>query len=132
LQEDALQAVYSLRKEIYSLNDPELLASWRSLLTSDHFYYMCTKYAADGDVHKYFNPYRNPYEAYINYQNIISDFSLVLAERKKQLLATSVIPPIQHQIKHLGFFAATLKNIKRKIRKHIRKYYGSSEDYVVE
>ena len=44
------------------------------LQTSDHFYYMCTKYATDGDVHKYFNPYHNPYDAYINYQNILTDF----------------------------------------------------------
>ena len=35
---------------------------------------MCTKYASDGDVHKYFNPYHNPYDAYINYQNILHDF----------------------------------------------------------
>jgi len=62
-----------------------MLATWRSFLTSDHFYYMCTKYAADGDVHKYFNPYNNPYEAYINYQNIICDFALDVAAKKKQL-----------------------------------------------
>lgn len=85
LQDDALQAVYSLARDVYALGDPELLKTWRSLLTSDHFYYMCTKYAADGDVHKYFNPYHNPYEAYINYQNIIGDFSLELAHKKKQL-----------------------------------------------
>lgn len=89
LQEDALQAVYGLAKDVYALNNPELLEVWRSLLTSDHFYYMCTKYAADGDVHKYFNPYHNPYEAYINYQNIISDFALDLTQRKKQLAETT-------------------------------------------
>ncbi|MDR1057103.1 MAG: glycoside hydrolase family 57 protein [Coxiellaceae bacterium] len=83
LQEDALQAIYGLAGDIYALNDPELLNVWRPLLTSDHFYYMCTKYAADGDVHKYFNPYHNPYEAYINYQNIVSDLALELAARKK-------------------------------------------------
>ena len=84
LQEDALQSVYALAKDVYALNDPEMLDVWRSLLTSDHFYYMCTKYAADGDVHKYFNPYRNPYEAYINYQNIVSDLTLELAHKKQQ------------------------------------------------
>jgi alpha-amylase len=36
---------------------------------------MCTKWFADGDVHKYFNPYESPYEAYINYQNVLKDFS---------------------------------------------------------
>lgn len=84
LQEDALQSIYALAKDVYELQDPVILDTWRSLLTSDHFYYMCTKYAADGDVHKYFSPYRNPYEAYINYQNIVSDLILDLAQKKKQ------------------------------------------------
>ena len=82
LQEDALHAIYALEQDLRALHNPKILATWRSLLTSDHFYYMCTKYAADGDVHKYFNPYRNPYEAYINYQNIICDFALELATEK--------------------------------------------------
>jgi alpha-amylase len=50
-----------------------LLDSWRKLMTSDHFYYMCTKWFADGDVHKYFNCYESPYDAFINYMNILSD-----------------------------------------------------------
>ena len=41
---------------------------------SDHFYYMCTKFFSDGAVHKYFNPYDTPYEAFINYMNVLSDF----------------------------------------------------------
>ncbi len=52
---------------------PELLHVWRLLQTSDHFYYMCTKWFADGDVHKYFNPYNSPYDAFINYMNILQD-----------------------------------------------------------
>jgi len=50
-----------------------LLADWRKLTTSDHFYYMCTKYFADGDVHKYFNPYESPYDAYINFMNVLDN-----------------------------------------------------------
>ena len=34
---------------------------------------MCTKWFADGDVHKYFNPYESPYDAYINYMNILDN-----------------------------------------------------------
>lgn len=84
LQEDALQAVYALEKDVYATDDVALISTWQSLLTSDHFYYMCTKYSADGDVHKYFNPYHNPYEAYINYQNIVSDFSMVVAAKNQE------------------------------------------------
>jgi alpha-amylase len=53
----------------------QLLETWRRLLTSDHFYYMCTKYFADGDVHKYFNPYDSPYDAHIIYMNVMADLS---------------------------------------------------------
>jgi alpha-amylase len=81
LQDDALHAVYSMEKKVLASHDDNLIKTWRSLLTSDHFYYMCTKYSADGDVHKYFNPYRNPYDAYINYQNVLADFALVLEQQ---------------------------------------------------
>ncbi|MEO0715953.1 MAG: hypothetical protein AAFY58_03075, partial [Planctomycetota bacterium] len=50
-----------------------LLGDWRKLTTSDHFYYMCTKYFADGDVHKYFNPYDSPYDSYINFMNVLDN-----------------------------------------------------------
>lgn len=50
-----------------------VLNDWRKLTTSDHFYYMCTKYFADGDVHKYFNPYDSPYDSYINFMNVLDN-----------------------------------------------------------
>lgn len=50
-----------------------ILEDWRKLQTSDHFYYMCTKWFADGDVHKYFNHYESPYDAFINYMNVLTD-----------------------------------------------------------
>jgi alpha-amylase len=37
---------------------------------------MCTKWFADGDVHAYFSPYESPYEAFMNYMNIVQDLSL--------------------------------------------------------
>ena len=51
------------------------------LQVSDHFYYMCTKWLADGDVHQHFNPYPSPYDAYINYMNILDDFSRQLSRK---------------------------------------------------
>mgnify|MGYP000909505442 CR=1 FL=1 len=55
-------------------NDEELARDWQRLQISDHFYYMCTKWFSDGDVHKYFNHYTSPYDAFINYMNVLSDF----------------------------------------------------------
>ena len=63
----------------------EILEDWRKLQTSDHFYYMCTKYFSDGDVHKYFNPYESPYDSYINFMNVLNN----LKERCSQSLISS-------------------------------------------
>lgn len=74
LQNDAFNKLYALRDKVKSLNDPVIERDWLLLQTSDHYYYMCTKWFSDGDVHKYFNPFENPYDAYINYMNVVNDF----------------------------------------------------------
>jgi len=73
MQSNALHDVYALNDKVLASGDEQLIHDWRKLQTSDHFYYMCTKYFADGDVHKYFNPYESPYDAYINYMNILDN-----------------------------------------------------------
>ena len=74
IQDDAFESLYRLEHKVKKINDDAIQLNWRYLQTSDHFYYMCTKFFADGDVHKYFNPYNSPYDAFINYMNILSDF----------------------------------------------------------
>jgi len=71
MQANALHDLYALTEDVLAGGDEALIHDWRRLQTSDHFYYMCTKWFADGDVHKYFNPYESPYDAYINYMNIL-------------------------------------------------------------
>jgi alpha-amylase len=73
MQSNALHDVYALADDVLASGDIDLIGDWRKLQTSDHFYYMCTKWFADGDVHKYFNPYESPYDAYINYMNILDN-----------------------------------------------------------
>jgi alpha-amylase len=73
MQANALHDVYALADDVLATGDERLIDDWRRLQTSDHFYYMCTKWFADGDVHKYFNPYESPYDAYINYMNILDN-----------------------------------------------------------
>jgi len=71
MQSGAIHELYRLERKIKRANDARLLDDWRKLQISDHFYYMCTKYFADGDVHKYFNPYDSPYDSYINFMNVL-------------------------------------------------------------
>jgi alpha-amylase len=73
MQRAAQDRLLALRDPVLSTGDPELRETWRRLSTSDHLYYMCTKYFADGDVHKYFSPYESPYEAHINFMNVLAD-----------------------------------------------------------
>jgi alpha-amylase len=78
LQEEAFNKLYDLKERMAKCTDPVLNRDWNYLQVSDHFYYMCTKFFSDGEVHMYFNPYDNPYEAFINYMNVLSDFKLRL------------------------------------------------------
>jgi len=76
IQQAAIQRVYSLGPKILKTGNKALLHKWRKLQTSDHFYYMCTKWFNDGDVHKYFSPYDSPYDAFISYMNVLHDLEL--------------------------------------------------------
>jgi alpha-amylase len=73
MQSNSIHELYRLERSIRASRDPDLLNDWRKLQVSDHFYYMCTKYFADGDVHKYFNPYDSPYDSYINFMNVLDN-----------------------------------------------------------
>lgn len=66
-------------------NDLALIEDWRKLQTSDHFYYMCTKWFTDGDVHAYFSPYTSPYVAYIAFMNAYHDLKFRLVEKGIQV-----------------------------------------------
>ena len=86
LQQDAFNKLYGLQEKLSILNDASLWNDYGRLQESDHLYYMCTKFFSDGDVHKRFSPYNTPYEAFINYMNVLSDFIIrvnnAMAERQ--------------------------------------------------
>lgn len=73
MQRSALDALYRLSAAIIETNDWALIEDWRKLQTSDHFYYMCTKWFSDGDVHAYFSPYESPYDAFVYFMNCYHD-----------------------------------------------------------
>ncbi|MFZ1249335.1 MAG: glycoside hydrolase family 57 protein [Candidatus Saccharimonadales bacterium] len=81
MQQSAIASLYGLHDQIMASSDLTLIEDWRKLQTSDHFYYMCTKFFTDGDVHAYFSPYETPYEAYICFMNAYHDLKYRLAEK---------------------------------------------------
>jgi alpha-amylase len=95
LQVAALDKLYSLADKVNRCDDPHIRKDWDYLQASDHFYYMATKFFSDGAVHAYFNPYETPYDAFMNYMNVLSDFEI----RVKQYFPDSAE---QEQIFKLG------------------------------
>jgi alpha-amylase len=78
LQVAALEKLYSLAGKVNKCEDDKIKKDWEYLQSSDHFYYMATKFFSDGAVHAYFNPYSTPYDAFMNYMNVLSDFEIRL------------------------------------------------------
>jgi alpha-amylase len=76
IQCDAFKTLQSLEESIMKTHNSEIIETWRNLQTSDHFYYMSTKMAQDGNVHSYFSHYGSPYEAFINYMNTLTDLAV--------------------------------------------------------
>jgi alpha-amylase len=81
MQTSAILGLYELEKTILDTGDLSLIDDWRKLQTSDHFYYMCTKWFNDGDIHAYFSPYENPYDAFIVFMNAYHDIRYRLSEK---------------------------------------------------
>lgn len=95
IQKDALRTIYALEREVLETEDASLIETWRKLQTSDHYYYMCTKWFQDGDVHAYFSPYESPYDAYIAFMNAVRDLQLRVrdaVERNRVRTRTEVRP----------------------------------------
>jgi alpha-amylase len=78
MQRSVLDILYGMKDKVIAYGDEKLIDDWRKLQTSDHVYYMCTKWFSDGDVHAYFSPYESPYEAYISVMNAIHDLQMRL------------------------------------------------------
>ena len=78
MHNEAFSKLYAQKEKIAALKSPDFDYVWSFMQTSDHFYYMATKWLSDGDVHSYFNPYDSAYDAFINYMNVLSDFIIEL------------------------------------------------------
>ena len=86
MQNFAIYKLYEIEQNVKSLNNNKILEDWRRLQTSDLFYYMCTKWFNDGDVHKYFNPYDSPHEAFIIFMNVLEDLKLRIKKEKTEVI----------------------------------------------
>lgn len=114
MQQESIKRIYSIENDILTCGDPDLLKVWERLQTSDHYYYMCTKFWNDGDVHKYFSPFESPYDAYMYFMNVFCDLECSLKELHEKLkkaarlneiralLVEGQIRPIKNSVKVLN------------------------------
>ena len=85
MQRRCFEEIKILEPYVKKTNDPELIKIWKHLQTSDHYYYMCTKWLSDGDVHSYFSIHSSPFDAAINFMAILMDFKTKVFERLKDI-----------------------------------------------
>ena len=91
MQNEAFDKLYDLETLIKSCNDEKILDDWQKLQVSDHFYYMSTKWFSDGTVMRRFNPYNSPYDAFINYMNVLSDFEIRVKQHCAEAAAAAPV-----------------------------------------
>lgn len=126
MQDEAFNKLYSLKKRMNKCSDAELNKDWDYLQVSDHFYYMSTMFFNNGGVHTFFNPYNSPYEAFINYMNVLSDFKIRLnsfvPEKKVQHKIASLNRIIEEKEAKIEKYEAEIKRLqKREKNKPITK-----------
>jgi alpha-amylase len=114
MQNEAFTSLYKVSDLMATCSDEDLHRDWNYLQASDHLYYMCTKWFSDGDVHQYFNPYGSPYDAFLNYMNVLSDFLIRIREYREKA------PVSPKKIKSLTTENVTKEAIV-KVKKSVKK-----------
>lgn len=120
LQDQAFDKLYELEEIVSKIDDKVIQKDWLHLQNSDHFYYMCTKFFSDGAVHNYFNPYESPYQAFINFMNVLSDFVGRIEEKTKAdapASKTEISDLTEAQVKALiSKYEKTIDKLKDKLK----------------
>ncbi len=113
MQKEAFNKLYALSEKIKLIKQADLQNIWRHLQSSDHFYYMSTKILSDGLVHDYFNPYQSPYDAFINYMNVLSDFADLVNDAYENLI------PVEPKeiLQKIKDYEAKIQNLYKALKK---------------
>jgi len=120
LQDAAFNKLYSLTDRVDGCNNESIRKDWEFLQISDHFYYMCTKFFSDGAVHQYFNPYESPYDAFMNYMNVLSDFEIRLDSACPENIENQEVINLQHKISEIEEELNKSETEIRKLRARIK------------
>lgn len=137
LQQEALNKLYALRDNLLKCNDPALQKDWYYLQVSDHFNYMSSKFFTDGLIAKY-NSFSSPYDAFINYMNILSDFEIRIKNKIAQESAIIYVEPIKvtkmekKKVKKVVVAKAAAKKAKKTATKKVATKKAATKKKVAD
>lgn len=80
MQQEAFDTLYAMEDSVKSTGDKLLYKEWERLESADHFLYMNNQ---DEAINRLFNPYESPYDAFLIYMNVLSDFELKIQDKHK-------------------------------------------------
>lgn len=122
LQREALDKLYAVGERVRLCEDRRLKQDWWYLQGSDHFYYMSTKHFADGAAHASFSPYGTPYEAFINYMNVLADFLVRVEEQYPMTIDNEELNSLLKTIRNQEQEIQTLQKEKQSMQKNLEQY----------
>jgi alpha-amylase len=116
LQQEAFDKLYALRERVWHSDNRKIQLDWKCLQASDHFRFMSSKHYSTARRSPY-NPYGSPYDAFINYMNVLSDFAASLPgeTRKDDVCATAAELQRQLQEKEQQYERLRLELDKMKV-----------------
>ena len=117
LQQEAFRKLTGIGERVRLSDERRIQQDWDYLQSSDHFYYMSTKHFGRGG----FSPYDNPYDAFNNYMNVLSDFIVRVNAQFPDSIENeelnSLLTTIKNQGKEIEELQKELEKQKKKAAK---------------
>ena len=114
LQKEAFRKICEIGERVRLCDMRRIHQDWYYLQSSDHFYYMSTKHMGKGG----FSPYDNPYDAFNNYMNVLSDFiervNSQFPETIENEELNSLLTTIKNQGKEIESLQKEIERLKKK------------------
>ena len=83
LQQEAFEQLFKLENLYLGSSNEQARLNWLRLQAADHFNFMNEKWLQKQSVKRNFDVYPSPYQAFINYMNVLNDVKIQLEESMK-------------------------------------------------
>jgi len=111
LQQEAFRKLNEISERVRLCENRRIKQDWIYLQSSDHLYYMSTKH------YNLFSPYDNPYDAFNNYMNVLSDFILRVEAQFPSSIENEELNSLLTTIQNQGDEITRLKKELEAVRK---------------